>query len=601
MFKFFKKDSGVGKGPAPTPEQDVAAAQAALAKGDLRQAAFHAGCALSHDPTRREWLHLLDQIAGAAPDPLALAPLEENNYFATVATRAYLLARLGRLTEALDLLFQAVMSKPDVPYLEWGIAWLEHPGAQGRVDSGSVERFLAEVVQNWPMLSAPDGPGRPTVERLPRLIHAVRKTGLRGNHLLFLSASVLRRTGAVADALQVAREAYQLYPGYEAAVAVAYALREQGDISGAFAAYEKALEHDPHDLAVRLDMADMLWDNSYLDGAERLYGEVLQREPHHPWALPSYYSLQYKRTGQEAWREHLEAYASANPDNDRARFLMRDFTPYFGGYLPDPTEATVNVARHVVEAVEKDPATAPTGIGRVAVSCLEAPSAVLAVRQQLQLLKFDGAFEFEVAQVASPDPRKPRCRVDYLLWRYQGTNAVPALPPPPQPVQAAVAWLASQPFNLKGWRDQGRQVAAQLGQVPVEAILAVMVHPSFPPQGMRSWTWIYRLQFAAALVLAGLDTGWKGSRRRAGLLSVANGPMDWSVDAALVALATIAWEDPEAEQEIAQLHVELLRNIPREGYVCYLEPLVLCALQRPRLDPAERQQWEGILQDLHSD
>lgn len=110
---------------------DVAIATYALQQGDLRHAAFHVGCALSTDPTRPEWLALLDQIiARATGDPLELAPLEpdKRTYFATVAVRSYILAGMGRIAEAVDLLLQAIEANPDVPYTTWLIWWKDRPG-----------------------------------------------------------------------------------------------------------------------------------------------------------------------------------------------------------------------------------------------------------------------------------------------------------------------------------------------------------------------------------------------------------------------------------------------------------------------------------------
>src|SRR5205814_872614 len=107
-----------------------------------------------------------------APDPLALAPLEENNYFATVAVCAYLLERLNRLPEALDLLFQVVFSKPDTPYLDWAVAWLEKPEAARPEAVPPLRQFLAQVAERLPELAGTEGAPAAVLDRLPRLVLA---------------------------------------------------------------------------------------------------------------------------------------------------------------------------------------------------------------------------------------------------------------------------------------------------------------------------------------------------------------------------------------------------------------------------------------------
>src|SRR2546430_528601 len=89
-----------------SPEEDAALAQTLLAQGELAHGAFHLAGALAGNPQKGDWLELLDRYVAAADDPLDLAPLNsgpEGNYFGTVALRAAILARLGRVTEAVAL------------------------------------------------------------------------------------------------------------------------------------------------------------------------------------------------------------------------------------------------------------------------------------------------------------------------------------------------------------------------------------------------------------------------------------------------------------------------------------------------------------------
>ena len=578
-----------------TPEEDIAIAETEYVRGDLVHAAYHTGCALSRDPNRKEWRAVLEKISDVAPDPLQLAPVGEKNYFATMAVRAYLLHRLNRRDQALELLYQTVVQKPDVPYLDWAIEWLFEPD-QPIPDPKGAGWFLAHLITNWEELShTPDA--QPTIERIPRLIEAYWKAGLRDPQFLFAAVGVMRRKGPVRHALGLAREAYRLAPAYHSAIALANVLKQDGDIPGAVNAFQEALRYEPDDLAARLDLGDTLWDQGDLSASARWYYEVLQREPEHPWALPSYLGVGVQLSGDSSWDQRLLQYAEAHPDNQRAAFAMGRCMS-IANFLADPTEATVNVARQVIERAEGDPAQAMSGKVSVTINYLEPPSAIMAVRQAFQLLDPNLQMPMTVETIQQPDPRQVQGRPEWVLWRYSGVEAKPTLPPPDPDVYERIVRLATAPYRLTDWRDQGRTIARELNGATVEHILPVMVHPGAPPAGMRPWTWLYRLQVATALVLAGLDEGWEGSLRRRALLALAAGPMDWSINAAVIALATLWTESPAAEAEIAEVYRELYRRMPQQGAVCYLDVLCQCALMRPNPEPGERGHWEEALAAL---
>jgi hypothetical protein len=127
-----------------------------------------------------------------------------------------------------------------------------------------------------------------------------------------------------------------------------------------------------------------------------------------------------------------------------------------------------------------------------------------------------------------------------------------------------------------------------------------MVHPPMPPQGWWPWQWIFRVQVAAALVLARLDKPWASGVHRRALLSLANGPMDWTTDAALLALTTLAQEDPAVEAEVAALFRDLLAALPQDGPVCYTRALLHCLRKLPGVGPEEREALRRRLRELSS-
>jgi tetratricopeptide (TPR) repeat protein len=139
----------------------------------------------------------------------------------------------------------------------------------------------------------------------------------------------LRKAGQLDDALACARESHAHAPDVNTAVVLANACRAKGDEKGWYDACLEALRLDPDNNGVRLDLGDGLWER--LDRpaeAERWYAEVVQREPEHPWALPSLLALRYLRAGEVEVLDELEAFAAAQPTNARARAVVAWITAF---------------------------------------------------------------------------------------------------------------------------------------------------------------------------------------------------------------------------------------------------------------------------------
>lgn len=136
---------------APTPDQEVEIARAALAAGDVTAAGAHLARALARDVGRREWLILLDEIVKAGElDPDRIAPLGERPYFALVAVHAYVLARRREVTTAVRLLLQIFAEEPRVPFLRWGASWLSAHGVAAKVDIEVIIDALLLVLERFP-------------------------------------------------------------------------------------------------------------------------------------------------------------------------------------------------------------------------------------------------------------------------------------------------------------------------------------------------------------------------------------------------------------------------------------------------------------------
>jgi hypothetical protein len=269
--------------------------------------------------------------------------------------------------------------------------------------------------------------------------------------------------------------------------------------------------------------------------------------------------------------------------------------PYIG-YLPEPTDATVNMLRQVSANVAQNDDMQEGGSIKIKVNYLEVPSVFLAIDLQFRALNVPMRVIVKTGKVPKPDPRKPGGRVKHLLWKYRFKTAKPALAPPSDGrIVETVAELALQPYDYQANWDQARSAARHLQADSVRDILATMVHPPPIQDGSPSWVWLPRVQLAAAQLSAHLDRGWNGSIRKQALLDVAAGPIDWTTEAAIVAVAQLARDTKEAAADVRGLFAQLLERAPREGHCCYFTALCHNWLLLPELPSAERKQVEEML------
>jgi hypothetical protein len=134
------------EGKTPTPEEDIRIAQQALAAGDARHAAHHIAYALGSDPTRRDWLALLNRALDALPHPAEqLAGAEGPMHFALKAFLGYACAREGRHQQAARHVLAAFGAQPHATYLDWAEAWLAQPGVAETAPPDLTARFLKRI------------------------------------------------------------------------------------------------------------------------------------------------------------------------------------------------------------------------------------------------------------------------------------------------------------------------------------------------------------------------------------------------------------------------------------------------------------------------
>ena len=311
-----------------TAAHELGCAREAWCDGDTPDVLTHLAVALSLAPLDGDALALLDEVLGAAGDgALEALAVEDGTYFGLVALRAYVLAGRGRFDEACGLLFDVATFRPALPYLAWLERWRQRRFVAEPPDAAFAEAFAARVV-SYAKAARAEAAGRGLAEGSRRNLEAALSalTWLAAgdpprSRVAFATSFALRLLGRAAEASEVAGGWFAREPSWVSAVEAAAACRASGDAEGALRYYGEALSRRPDDVATRLDLGDVLLDERRFEEAARVYGEVLERAPHHPWAEPSFAFAEYGRTREARWREALRAMAEREPTRARASAL----------------------------------------------------------------------------------------------------------------------------------------------------------------------------------------------------------------------------------------------------------------------------------------
>ncbi|MFI7578059.1 hypothetical protein [Micromonospora sp. NPDC049497] len=220
-------------------------------------------------------------------------------------------------------------------------------------------------------------------------------------------------------------------------------------------------------------------------------------------------------------------------------------------WVPMPSEAISNIANEIGGRRARGEQLEVSGLG---LSGAEPASAMTACR------RIAGPVEIGIAEFAPPDIRTPVRPGRYAVWRYDGTEPLPARPAPSEAAVGLLREVAGEPWQspLSGYVK-----AAPLGELPLDDLLGLLAHLPAPPDTPR-WqhlarstpTYWYRLMqpwVCLGILHHAKDEPWPTSTRREVLVDLAFGVEDWVTDAALFALVTAAYREPDLRPEVRQL------------------------------------------------
>lgn len=518
---------------------ELSLARVALAENDLAHAANHVAGAISFAPDLPEVHEVLAVLAARGEDGgLALFPLAPSPFIGTVVAHAHLLARRDPAT-ALSLLSQATGFDPTKPWAE--AAWVRACPVEA-IDPDDLVTVFVRVIR--PM-SEPVAP--PVLQANQVYLDLARRAvAAHPGHAVLhgVASAVARRLGDPASAVSWGRRGVELTANKLTLTWYAYALRADGQLDAAVEVMNRARREYPLDIDLSADVASWLADAGRLDEALAIIEDAMRIDPTYDCGVHTAHRLRFWRDGDAA--THLVALSDFMRSQTQPSHEHTDLADCCAGqpWLGGPAWASESV----INALRQVPPEQRNG-GTMHVSQMEPPSALATVLRVWPNL--DLTFPAPTPDLVTPLRDGPP------LWRFDGTRLVPGLPPPPEPVASLVAATATPwwPHPVAAY-DQ----ALPLGEVPVNDLLAALVHP---PAGAERYAdlpedaWVRSVQaFACIGLLHSRELrGPNGDMRRALdlLMQVAYGVEDWVTEAALFGLAVAAWVEPAHRPGVARV------------------------------------------------
>lgn len=531
-------------------EQELAKATSALDRDEIEHAAVHIAQAIAADPGFDSAYQELERVHALAPRPEELFRVDSGEvYIGNLAARAHLSARAGRPDDALEMLMHAAATAPAVPWLSGGA--MAVPDVRAGLDprrAGVVLGVLAARLRG-PIAATQRAALAPFLE----IAGAAADAEPADIELAVRLAVFAWAVDANAQAARWLARAESLTPGPLGSIMMGHALRDAERPAEAEAAWARAVEADPDNLDVYVDLARLLSAQHRRRDADGWLARALARDPGHGRTRAARRALAYLDSRDVC---HLVTLVDEAREGGYADRIQQELTwacdkKTWLNRVPMPTEVTVMMANKV--ASDRSAGKQVT-VHRSAVTAIEPPSSAAAVRVVLPDLRV------QVLACPPPDLRIPVAPVTYRVWRYDGTNPVPAVPAPSPEAAQTLRTVANLPWSnpLAGFEG-----AVGLAGLPLPDLLGLLCHVPPAPENMRwgrlcrttptYWPRLAQVWACLGILYHEPDQPWMDSIRRAVLVDLANGIEDWTSDAALFALVTAAWRDPGCRADVASI------------------------------------------------
>jgi len=524
----------------PTSADYAVAARFALDRKRLPRAIEQVSAAVALEPLNADHLRLLGAILEASRAPLELLRLGGDTFFGLIAVRGYALARAGQWSEALKALTEAVVFRPDTPFLVWTTRWLEDARAMRRLKPEEVAFLLTQFSVAAPRFLNARGT-RQNLEAALAL--AERVTHVQPAHplLAYARSRILRTLGETEQATHVLSElGPEEQASFEYAIERAALAFDEGQSAVRVGWLERAVHKSPEQQSAWFDLAHAQLELGALPEALKSFEQGLALGLSEPAQATRDY-IRWLLFG------NLDLLGQGAAEADAHRRRLQEDALGYDQVILDPLDNLVRVVRGTLKGAESLPVDQRVRL-RVQADRPSSPSAELAFQRGLAAIGRVGELEVEHAPV--------RQRLAGL-WEKTGGKFVPLHQPAPEALDSRFSAAALRPFSWTTFVTSGQELAV-LATGPFE-FLRLVAHPPAVPPGADAVEWICRVQLLAAFAIATHSGQW--TEREQLLVAMANSD-DWISVAGVLALTLAAERDAACLPDVVR---DLQALIPPEG------------------------------------
>jgi len=528
----------------PTSTDYAVAARFALDRKRLPRAIEQISAALALEPLNAEHLRLLTAILEASRAPLELLRLGGDTFFGLIAIRGYALARAGQWSEALQALTDAVVFRPDTPFMVWTARWLEDPRAMRRLNVEDVSSLLTQLpVAAQRFLNARGT--RQNLEAALALADGVARAQPAHRQLAYARSRLLRTLGETERAIQALSELGQdEQDSFEYAVEQAALAAQQGQAAARVTWLTRAADKKSDQQSTWFELGNAQLELGALTEALDSFEKGLALGPSERGQGTKDY-ICWLLFGD------LELLSQGVEESDAHRRRLQEDALGYDQLILDPLDRLIRVIRGTLMRAESVPVDQRIRL-RVQADRPLSPSAELAFQSGLAALGRRGELEVEHASARQRSAG---------IWERTGGKLVPLHPPPSEEVLSRFSEAALRPFSWKDFVASGQELAS-LAKVPAE-FLGVVAHPPPVPAGADAVEWICRVQILAAFAITAHAAPW--AEREQLLVAMANSD-DWISVASVLGLAAAAERDAscvrDVERDLRSLIPALTTELP---------------------------------------
>lgn len=228
--------------------------------------------------------------------------------------------------------------------------------------------------------------------------------------------------------------------------------------------------------------------------------------------------------------------------------------------FPRVKGATVAVLDQVSDAIRQD-ASISEIVFRL--DHIEPPSVELAIQLMLDQVNCKLRFSCVSERQLGPDPRESSA--SHSLWQFVRDKAKPAVDEPSPEFKKACAEIAIASSDCVDSWSRARKYVKSNSISEVGSCIAAMVYPPAIDADFSPVDWVRRIQLAAAQLAVAVEQLNDVPIADSRIADLSRGPIDWSVDAAMVALAQRARETPALIPDVSNVVQDVLARIPDKG------------------------------------